>query len=148
MVMMAIPFGLVGVIIGFSLHDQALGFLGMIGVIGLAGVVVNDSLVLVAHINKLRQRETRNSIRKIVAEGTSNRLRPVLLTTISTVAGLLPLAYGIGGTDPYMGPMALALGWGLLFATPLTLLLLPCLYLIGEDMQGLIPGRKNRTITQ
>ena len=62
MVMMAIPFGLVGVIIGFSLHDQALGFLGMIGVVGLAGVVVNDSPVLVAHINKLRQRETRNSI--------------------------------------------------------------------------------------
>lgn len=58
-------------------------------------------------------------------------------TTFSTVAGLLPLAYGIGGTDPYMGPMALALGWGLLFATPLTLVLIPSLYMIGNDIANL-----------
>jgi multidrug efflux pump subunit AcrB len=60
-----------------------------------------------------------------------------VLTTVSTVAGLMPLAYGIGGSDPYMAPMALALGWGLLFATPLTLLLLPCLYLISDDVKKL-----------
>jgi len=138
MVMIAIPFGLIGVIVGFSIHDEALGFLGMIGVIGLAGVVVNDSLVLVNHVNELRQREPERSMLEIVAQGTSNRLRAVLLTTVSTVAGLLPLAYGIGGTDPYMGPMALALGWGLLFATPLTLLLLPCLYMIGADIRRLL----------
>ncbi len=144
LVIVAIPFGIVGVIVGFSIHDQALGFLGMIGVIGLAGVVVNDSLVLVAHVNELRKQHPERKIREIVAQGTSNRLRAVLLTTISTVAGLLPLAYGIGGTDPYMGPMALALGWGLLFATPLTLMLVPCLYLIGEDMQRLMPGKKRR----
>ena len=137
MVMTAIPFALVGVIVGFSVHDEALGFLGMIGVIGLAGVVVNDSLVLVAHVNQLKQQNPERPLRDIVAEGTSNRLRAVLLTTVSTVAGLLPLAYGIGGSDPYMGPMALALGWGLLFATPLTLLLLPCLYMIGEDIRHL-----------
>ncbi|MEJ2693351.1 MAG: efflux RND transporter permease subunit, partial [Candidatus Thiodiazotropha sp.] len=85
-------------------------------------------------------------IRDVVSQGTSNRLRAVLLTTISTVAGLLPLAYGIGGTDPYMGPMALALGWGLLFATPLTLLLVPCLYLVGADIQGLIFGRREESL--
>jgi multidrug efflux pump subunit AcrB len=129
------------VIVGFSLHHEALGFLGMIGVIGLAGVVVNDSLVLVAHVNELQKRYPDRALRQIVAEGTSNRLRAVLLTTVSTVAGLLPLAYGIGGTDPYMGPMALALGWGLLFATPLTLLLVPCLYMIGEDLQRILPRR-------
>ncbi len=139
-VMMAIPFGMLGVIVGFSIHGEALGFLGMIGVIGLAGVVVNDSLVLVAHVNELRRLHPQRLLREIVAEGTSNRLRAVLLTTISTVAGLLPLAYGIGGTDPYMGPMALALGWGLLFATPLTLLLIPCLYMIGADIRRLIFG--------
>ncbi len=141
-VMMAIPFGLLGVIIGFSIHNMALGFLGLIGIIGLAGVVVNDSLVLVAHINELRKREPGLKIRQIVAIGTSNRLRAVILTTVSTVAGLLPLAYGIGGADPYMGPMALALGWGLLFATPLTLVLIPSLYLIGEDIVRLFV--KNR----
>jgi multidrug efflux pump subunit AcrB len=141
LVIVAIPFGMVGVIVGFSLHHEALGFLGMIGVIGLAGVVVNDSLVLVAHVNELQKRYPDRTLRQIVAEGTSNRLRAVLLTTISTVAGLLPLAYGIGGTDPYMGPMALALGWGLLFATPLTLLLVPCLYMIGDDLQRILPRR-------
>jgi multidrug efflux pump subunit AcrB len=72
-----------------------------------------------------------------VAKGASERLRPILLTTASTVAGLLPLAYGFGGADPYMSPMALALGWGLLFATPLTLVLLPCLYVVGADIHRL-----------
>ncbi len=142
LVMMAIPFGLVGVIIGFSVHDQALGFLGMIGIIGLAGVVVNDSLVLVSHINELRKQNSELTVSQLVARGTANRLRAVLLTTVSTVAGLLPLAYGIGGSDPYMGPMALALGWGLLFATPLTLLLIPSLYLIGEDIASLFRRKK------
>ena len=141
-VMMAIPFGLLGVIVGFSIHDQALGFLGLIGIIGLSGVVVNDSLVLVAHVNELRTRGLNKTLREIVALGTSNRLRAVILTTVSTVAGLLPLAYGIGGNDPYMGPMALALGWGLLFATPLTLMLVPSLYMIGEDVMGIFKRKQ------
>ncbi len=76
------------------------------------------------------------SLISLVAQGTADRLRAILLTTMSTVAGLLPLAHGIGGSDPFMGPMALALGYGLLFATPLTLLLVPCLYLVGEDIRG------------
>jgi len=134
LVMIAIPFGVIGVIVGFSLHNEALGFLAMTGVIGLAGVVVNDSLVLVNHINELKQTNPEKNIKELVAQGTSNRLRAIVLTTVSTVVGLLPLAYGIGGSDPYMSPMALALGWGLLFATPLTLILLPCLYVIGNDV--------------
>lgn len=133
-VMAAIPFGIIGVIIGFAAHDEALGFLAMTGIIGLAGVVVNDSLVLVNRINELRAIHPEKTLVDIVANGAMDRLRAVILTTISTVAGLLPLAYGIGGSDPYMSPMALALGWGLLFATPLTLILVPCLYLVGEDI--------------
>lgn len=144
MVMMAIPFSMVGVIIGFSVHDEALGFLGMIGVVGLVGVVVNDSLVLVNHINELRKSCPDVTVRELIARGTANRLRAVLLTTVSTVAGLLPLAYGIGGADPYMGPMALALGWGLLFATPLTLILIPSLYMCGNDIANLF--RRGRSI--
>jgi len=137
MVMIAIPFGLIGVVVGFALHGDALGFLAMTGIIGLAGVVVNDALVLVNHINELQHQYPDKSIVEIVSLGTSNRLRAVVLTSVSTVAGLLPLAYGIGGADPYMSPMALALGWGLLFATPLTLLLLPCLYLVNSDIARL-----------
>ena len=94
-------------------------------------------LVLVYHVNDLRQQFPEQSFRSIVAEGTADRLRAILLTTVSTVAGLLPLAYGLGGADPYMGPMALALGWGLLFATPLTLVLVPCVFLIGDDIATL-----------
>ena len=134
-VMAAIPFGLVGVILGFSIHDEPLGFLAMTGIIGLAGVVVNDSLVLVNHVNELRQKKPDSTILELVVLGASNRLRPILLTTVSTVAGLMPLAYGLGGIDPYMSPMALALGWGLLFATLLTLLLVPGLYVIGYDIR-------------
>lgn len=134
MVMIAIPFGIIGVIVGFAVHNEAMGFLAMTGVIGLAGVVVNDSLVLVNHINTLKAKFADKSMVEIVSLGTSNRMRAVLLTSISTIVGLMPLAYGIGGADTYMGPMALALGWGLLFATPLTLLLIPCLYLISDDI--------------
>ncbi len=133
-VMMAIPFGIMGVILAFALHGEALGFVAMMGVIGLVGVLVNDSLVLVSHINRLRRQRPDESITKLVAEGTSDRLRAVVLTTLTTVVGLLPLAYGLGGSDPWMAPMALALAYGLLFATPLTLILVPCLYAIGQDL--------------
>ena len=138
LVMMAIPFGLVGVIVGFAVHDVPLGFLAATGIIGMVGVVVNDSLVLVNHVNDLRHQFPERSFRSIVADGSADRLRAILLTTVSTVAGLMPLAYGLGGADPYMGPMALALGWGLLFATPLTLVLVPCAFMVGHDVAGLL----------
>jgi multidrug efflux pump subunit AcrB len=137
MVMVAIPFGIIGVIVMFALHGQPLGFLAMMGVIGLAGVVVNDSLVLVSHINTLRRETPGVPVKELVARGTANRLRAVILTTLTTVAGVLPLAYGVGGSDPLMAPMAFALGWGLVFATPLTLILVPCIYLIGNDVSRL-----------
>lgn len=142
LVLVSVPFGIVGVIIAFGLHGEALSFLGVMGVIGMIGVVVNDSLVLVNHLNNLRKWNPDWSIRKLVSEGTSHRLRAILLTTLTTVAGLLPLAYGLGGTDLYMQPMALALGYGILFATPLTLVLVPSLYMIGADIGGLFRREK------
>ncbi|MCK4234065.1 efflux RND transporter permease subunit [candidate division WOR-3 bacterium] len=140
LVMIAIPFGIVGVIIVFALHGEPMSFVGMLGVIGLAGVVVNDSLVLVSHINRLRLKNPNGNVLNVVAQGTANRMRAVILTTFTTVAGLIPLAYGLGGTDPFMAPAALALGYGLLFATPLTLVLVPCLYVIRLDI-GRTSGR-------
>jgi multidrug efflux pump subunit AcrB len=134
MVLVAIPFGIISVIIAFALHGQPLGFLAMMGLIGLSGVVVNDSLVLVNHVNQLIKNNPDKRVLELVAEGTSNRLRAIIMTTLTTVAGLVPLAYGIGGSDPFIAPMALALGYGLLFATPLTLLLVPCLYMIRHDL--------------
>ncbi|MCD4691372.1 MAG: efflux RND transporter permease subunit, partial [Calditrichales bacterium] len=135
LVLSAIPFGIVGVIAAFVLHSQSLGFMAMMGVIGLSGVVINDSLVMVNHINNLRKQRSGDKLIKIVAKGSSDRLRAVIMTSLTTISGLLPLAYGIGGSEPFMEPMALALGYGLLFATPVTLVLLPCLYMISNDIR-------------
>ncbi len=137
MVMSAVPFGLIGVIFAFALHQTALGFLAMLGVIGLTGIVVNDSLILVDLVNRRRTRNPDTRYRDIVRDAAADRLRAILLTSITTVAGLLPMAYGIGGSDPFSAPMALAMGYGILFATPLTLLLIPSLLLIGDDLSRL-----------
>ncbi|MEE8335868.1 MAG: efflux RND transporter permease subunit, partial [Candidatus Neomarinimicrobiota bacterium] len=138
LVMFSIPFGLIGIIGAFALHGQPLGFLATMGIIGMMGVVVNDSLILVNFINVRRQEAPESKFLRIVAEGTAGRLRPIILTSITTVAGLLPTAYGLGGDDPFIAVMALALGYGILFATPLTLLLLPCLYMIQHDFGNLL----------
>jgi len=143
-VVVAIPFGIAGVIFALALHGEPLGFFALIGTIGLAGVVVNDSLVMVSHLNKLTTRRSGENILEVVAEGASDRLRAIILTSLTTVSGLLPLAYGIGGTDEWMAPMALTLGYGILFATPLTLVLVPCLYLVRDDLLKLYKRRKAR----
>ncbi len=135
LVILAIPFGIVGVIITFALHGTSFSFLAIIGIIGLGGIVVNDSLVLVNHVNEKRKKHPDMPVLELVTSGTVERLRPIIMTTLTTVAGLLPLAYGLGGRDLYMAPMALALGWGLLFATPITLILLPSIYLVGDDIK-------------
>ncbi len=137
-VMFAVPFGLIGVIFAFALHGQSLGFLAMLGVIGLVGIVVNDSLILVNLANHMRDARPGVSRNDIIVDATKHRLRPILLTSVTTVAGLLPMAYGIGGSDPFSAPMALAMGYGILLATPLTLILLPCLLLVQGDLKKLI----------
>ncbi|GAK56459.1 acriflavin resistance protein [Candidatus Vecturithrix granuli] len=145
-VLITIPFGVAGVILVMALHGmtQASFFAG-IGVIGLAGVVVNDAIVMVDHLNVLIRRKDENMV-ALIAEGVADRLRPVILTTVTTVFGLLPLTYGIGGEDTMMGPMAMALGYGLLFATPITLILLPCLYMIRIDFQNVV-GKVKQILT-
>ncbi|MGD8415398.1 MAG: efflux RND transporter permease subunit, partial [Candidatus Latescibacterota bacterium] len=135
LVMTAIPMGALGVILAFAAHGQPMGFTGVMGLIGLSGVVVNDSLVLVSHINSLKKERPGARLLDIVTDASADRLRAVILTSLTTVAGLLPLAYGIGGSDPFIAPMALAMGFGLLFATPITLALVPSLYLISDDFK-------------
>ncbi|MBU1045068.1 MAG: efflux RND transporter permease subunit [Candidatus Omnitrophica bacterium] len=130
-VMMAIPYSLIGVVVALYLHNESLGLLAFIGIVGLSGVVVNDSIVLVDFINKLR-REGSTRKESIINSGVL-RFRPVMLTTLTTVAGLSTVAYGIGGFDPFLQPMALSIAWGLAFATGLTLVVMPCLYAIIDD---------------
>ena len=145
-VLLAIPFGLVGVIWALLLHGQPLSFMGVLGIIGLCGVVVNDSLVLVNHINVLRRREPGKPIRDVVRQGATDRLRAIVMTTLTTVVGMLPLAYGLGGADPFVAPMALTLGFGLLLATPLTLIVIPCLYLCGAAVVRLRGDRREKCV--
>ncbi len=131
-VMLAIPFGLIGVVLAFILHGQALSFMAIMGIVGLNGVVVNDSIVLVDFINKLRAQGISRA-NSIVKAGQM-RIRPVILTTVTTAGGLSTVAYGIGGKDPFLVPMALSLCWGLVFATALTLLVIPCIYSMIDDL--------------
>jgi len=131
-VMLAIPFGLIGVVIAFLAHDMSFSFMSIMGVVGLNGVVVNDSIVLVDFINKLR-RSGMSRAESIVRAGQM-RIRPVILTTVTTAGGLSTVAYGIGGKDPFLVPMALALCWGLVFATILTLIIIPCIYSIVDEL--------------
>lgn len=131
-VLLAIPFGLIGVISAFLLHGLPLSFMAILGIVGLNGIVVNDSIVLVSFINKLRN--TGMSRKESIVKAAQIRLRPVILTTITTVGGLSTVAYGIGGKDPFLVPMALAICWGLSFATVLTLIVIPCIYSILDDL--------------
>jgi len=134
LILSAIPFSVIGVIWAFFLHSEALSFFAILGILALVGVIVNDSLVLVSHLNYLKDKALdKMSVHQWIIKGTKDRLRAVVLTSLTTLAGIIPLAYGIGGTDYILQPMALALGYGLLFGTLMTLVLLPCLYLMNHE---------------
>lgn len=138
MVLLPIPFSLIGIALALLLHGDPLSMMSLFGLVGLGGVAVNDSLVMVDFINQVKKKEKeipdKKRMKALIAEGASTRLRPVLLTTITTVAGLLPTAYGLGGKDAMIQPTTLVMAWGLVFATLLTLILIPCLYLMEFNM--------------
>jgi len=130
-VMMAIPFGLVGAVFGHILMGYDLSVMSMLGIVALSGVVVNDSLVLIDYANGLR-REGLSAFEAIARAGI-RRFRPIMLTTLTTFGGLAPMIFETSRQARFLIPMALSLGYGLLFATAITLLLVPSLYLITED---------------
>ena len=146
MVLIAIPFGIIGVIWAFFLHNAPLSFFSILGFLALVGVVVNDSLVLVNHLNdKFKESINKfDNLIALVANGAKERLRAVVLTTLTTLGGILPLAYGWGGSDFLLQPMAMSLGYGLVFASVMTLVLLPCFYLINLDFQAFLKKKINK----
>ncbi|MBW1979585.1 MAG: efflux RND transporter permease subunit [Deltaproteobacteria bacterium] len=131
-VMAAIPFGIDGVILGHIVMGKTIGIMSMIGLVALSGIVVNDSLVLVDFINKKRgsglDRHT-----SIVQSGKV-RFRPVVLTSVTTMGGLFFLAFLAKGQARFLSPMAIAIFYGLMASTVITLLLVPCLYAILDDV--------------
>lgn len=132
-VMFAIPFGIIGVIVGHVLFGYNLQFLSLVGFLALSGIVVNDSLILIDFAKKVR-RQGWQRIDAIVEAGRV-RIRPILLTTITTFLGISPLIFFASGQTAFLSPMAVSLGFGLLFATALILIVLPCFYLIADDMR-------------
>ena len=132
LVLFAVPFGVIGVIIGHFIMDQTLSLLSLIGVVALLGVVVNDSLLLVDFINRSREKGM-GRWRSIILSGRV-RMRPIFLTTLTTVLGLMALSFQTRGQAAFLAPMAISIVWGLLFATALTLLLVPAIFAISDDL--------------
>tara|TARA_Y100000817_G_scaffold21779_1_gene15769 strand:+ start:2216 stop:5407 length:3192 start_codon:yes stop_codon:yes gene_type:complete len=142
-VMGAIPFGLTGAVIGHIIMGQNLTILSLIGIVALAGVVVNDALVLVDFIN--RYRLDGHTIKEAILEAGPRRFRPILLTSLTTFFGLLPLLVEKSVQAKFLVPMAISLAFGVLFATLITLVFIPSAYLFVEKLKdGLV--KKNSVI--
>ena len=134
-IMGIIPLASIGVIWTFFFHNMPLSFLALMGIVGLAGVIVNDSIVFVDFINK-KIKEGLPPLEASIEAG-GNRIRAIFLTTITTFFGLIPTAYGLGGFDPFLKPMAVAMAWGIAFGTVITLFCTPLLYNIFTDVKSL-----------
>ena len=132
-VMTSIPFGIIGAVIGHMIMGYSLSVVSMFGIVALSGVVVNDSLILIDFANR-RVRERGMSIHDAVLNAASQRFRPILLTTVTTFGGLAPMMFERAVQARFMVPMAISLGYGILFATVITLVLVPCLYMVIEDV--------------
>ena len=139
-VMMAIPFGLVGAVFGHIVMGYNLSIMSMMGVVALAGVVVNDSLVLIHYANGLRTQQRVGAFEAIHQAGV-RRFRPIILTTLTTFGGLAPMIFETSRQARFLIPMALSLGYGILFATTITLVLVPSLYLMVEDLRRAVHAR-------
>ena len=140
-VMSVIPFGLVGAVIGHWIMGMDLTLLSFMGMLALSGVVVNDSLVLVDYVNQQRRKGI--SVKDAVYTAGGARFRPVLLTSLTTFAGLMPLLFEKSTQAQFLIPMAISLGFGIIFATLITLFVVPLNYLILEDIRSYFKGYKS-----
>ena len=142
-ILTTIPLGFFGFSIAFYLHGKPLSFMAMIGIIGLGGIIVNSGIILISYIGQLRKElEGQKTLVEILAHASAMRLRSVTVTSFTTIAGLFPTAYGLGGYDPILSPMTLSMLWGLSAGTILTIIWVPCAYAILNDVRGIFHNRK------
>ncbi|MBW2442706.1 MAG: efflux RND transporter permease subunit [Deltaproteobacteria bacterium] len=134
-IMMSIPFGVVGAVIGHMVMGYSLSVMSAFGVVALSGVVINGALVLIDFAN--RKREGGMNVHEAIHDAGIHRFRPILLTTLTTFGGLTPMIFETSRQARFLIPMAISLGFGILFAAFITLLLVPALYLIIEDLRQL-----------
>jgi len=139
-IMSVIPFGIIGAVIGHIIMGKAISMFSLFGLIALAGVVVNDSLIMVDFVNKAREKSV--PLRQAVIDSGTQRFRAVILTSFTTAAGLMPIMLETSVQAQYMIPMAISLSFGIIFATAITLFLIPSLYILQID--GF--GRTRRTV--
>ncbi len=132
-IMIAIPFGIIGAILGHLMLGYALSVMSMMGVMALTGVVVNDSIVLIEYTNRLKRRG--HSAFEAIKTAGVRRFRPILMTSLTTFGGLAPMIFETSVQAKFLVPMAISLGIGVLFVTPLCLLLIPCLYLEARNVK-------------
>lgn len=144
-IMTTIPLGLLGFAIAFWLHGRPVSFLALIGIIGLGGIIVNSGIVLISFIDEMRE-EGKLGLEEILAKASRLRLRAVMVTSLTTISGLIPTAYGIGGADAMLIPMTLAMAWGLTSGTILTLVWIPAAYAILEDWVRLMARLKDKAL--
>ncbi|MGW8161758.1 MAG: efflux RND transporter permease subunit [Desulfobulbales bacterium] len=138
-IMLAIPFGLVGAVVGHVIMGYSLSVLSLFGIVALSGVVVNDSLVLIDFANRRRKKGLPAS--EAVREAAIQRFRPILLTTLTTFGGLSPMIFETSRQARFLIPMAISLGYGIVFATVITLVIVPSVYLIVEDVRSVCHRR-------
>ncbi len=141
-VMSAIPFGIVGAMLGHLIMGLNLSLLSLFGIVGLSGVVVNDSLILIYRANRLRAQGL--SLAQAIRQAPAHRFRAIILTSVTTFAGLIPIISERSIQAQFLIPMAVSLGFGVLFATGITLLLIPCGYLIMEDVHDVFTRLRRR----
>lgn len=132
-VLLAIPLGVIGALLGHYFMDVTVSYLSLFGILALSGVVVNDSLVMVDFINQ--KHRNGEPLLQSVLESGAKRFRPILLTSITTFAGLYPIMTEKSIEAKFLIPMAVSLGFGILFATLITLILIPCAYMVSEDLK-------------
>ena len=142
-VMSIIPFGMIGAIVGHWIMGMELTIMSLLGMLALIGVVVNDSLVLVDYINK--KVATGMDVMQAVLTSGAARFRPVILTSLTTFIGLMPLLFEQSTQAQFLIPMAVSLGFGILFATFITLILVPVNYLIVEALKNFFTGKQTNT---
>ncbi|MBW2596887.1 MAG: efflux RND transporter permease subunit, partial [Deltaproteobacteria bacterium] len=142
-IMITIPFASLGVMVGLLVSNNPLTFVTLIGLLTLTGIVVNDSLVLIDFMNRYRKEHPKQLYLAII-RGCHVRMRPIILTSITTICGLAPMAFGVGGKSVFWAPLATAIMWGLGFATILILSMVPAFYAILEDIGYFIRHRKRR----
>ena len=136
-ILTTVPFSMIGAMLGLLISGNPFSIISMFGFVALAGIVVNDAIVLISFVNNRRNKDniSPNQYWKSIVESGQIRLRPIILTTLTTISGLIPMAFGLGGSSGMWAPLANVILFGLLISTVLTLFVIPCFLAVLDDIK-------------